>query len=199
MIKYDFKQLMSPRSRDMQEAKHAEIERLYSLPDRWLARELVTMSRHVVRTVPGHCMPGSSTAALLFEAIPEIAARLGETSFLQGERSERVRGMSGRELRHFLSSVSKRDTVICQILEAYPLRGCNAYSIIANDASNGNPVAFGIDRIEEPDFENLDRLAWEVYIVSGNRGYDCAFGWRPEFRMEAIMPDDWYVAPEVRI
>jgi hypothetical protein len=159
----------------------------------------VNLSRHVVRTVPGRCTPGSSTAALLFEVIPEIAARLGETAFLQGERSDRVRGMDGRELRLFLSAVLKRDPVICQILAAYPLRGCNSYSIIANDASNGNPVVFGIDRFAEPDIENLDRLAWEVYIVSGNRGHDCAFGWRPEFRMEDILPDDWLLAPQVRI
>ncbi|MCS4088820.1 hypothetical protein [Rhizobium sp. BK176] len=199
MVQYDFKQLMSPRSREMQEAKHSEIERLYGLPDRWLARELVTLSRHVVRTVPGRCMPGSSTAALLFEAIPEIAARLGETTFLQGERSNRVRQMDGRELREFLSAAIKRDPVIWQILDDYPVRGCNAYSIIANDASNGNPVVFGIDRFAEPDIENLDRLAWEVYIVSGNRGHDCAFGWRPEFSMDATFPGDWFVAPEVRI
>ncbi|MBY3432559.1 hypothetical protein HFN89_00030 [Rhizobium laguerreae] len=199
MPKYDFKELMSPRIREMQEARHSEIERLYSLPDRWLARELVNLSRHVVRTVPTRCPPGSSTAALLLEAVPEIAARLGETTFLQGERSDRVSNMTGQELRGFLALVLKRDRSVCHILDHFPLRGYNPYSILLNDASNGNPAAFGMDRIALPDSENLDRLAWEVYIVSGNRGHGCEFAWRPELNTEATFADDWFIAPEVRL
>jgi hypothetical protein len=195
MVEYNFNHLMSKRPTEMKDAMYAEIERLYDLPDRWLARELVSLSRHVVRTVPPRYLSRATASALLFDAIPEIAARLGETGFISGERSAGVRGLDNKQLRYFLSNSLRRDPDISRIVEAFPLRGFNPYAMLANAPSNGNPAVFAIDRFTTPAPQNLDRLAWEVYVVSGQRGHDCSFAWRPEFRSKPTFPPDYFVAP----
>lgn len=198
MARIDFGKLMSAPARAMHDAKTAEIDRLYALPDRWLARELVTLARYVRSCEPQYCVMNRGHATLLFECIPEIASRLGETSFQSCERSAGFRSMDGGRLREATAALLSPDRVLNKRMAAVPVRNINVYSLLFNDPCNGSPIAFGLDRIASPDFGCPDPIAAEVYFVADRRGHAADFEWRPEFAIDAL-PEDWYAAPEVRV
>lgn len=161
-----------------------ELARLYSLPDRWLARELLSHAR-TARDI-GHDIFGRNSkldhryqADLVWDVIPEIAYRLGESSFLGGERGGDIKSLTNAELRER----------VCEQLHAQPLlvafsnrlhRGMNVYKLLTRHPTSGNPVLFALDRFAPADRSNPDWAARAVWSASAAKGEDGVFEWTPE-------------------
>jgi hypothetical protein len=161
-----------------------ELNRLYSLPDRWLARELLSHAR-AARDI-GHDIFGREAklenryqAELVWDVIPEIAYRLGESSFLKGERGGDIRGLTNVQLRERA----------CEQLHAQPLlvafasnlhRGMNVYRLLTRHPAVGNPVLFALDRFAPADRDNPDWASRSIWSSFAARGIDDVYEWNPE-------------------
>ena len=177
--------------------RDAEIDRLFALPDRWLARELVSharAARSIGREIFGFeaKRPDRYQSELVWDVIPEIAFRLGETSFMNGERGGGVRSMSDMELR----------LLACEQLHSRPLllafarnlhHGVNVYSLLTNWPTGGNPVVFALDRIVPADREDPDWAARAINKACEAMGYDDVYEWTAELREAA---EEWRFLPD---
>lgn len=180
----EFGWMMSKEAIERQQRLDDEMHRLFSLPDRWLARELLTHAR-AAREI-GHDIFGRDAklehryqAELMWDVIPEIAYRLGETEFKPGERAADIRRLTNAELRERT----------CDQLHAQPMlvvfssrlhRGMNVYGLLTRYPSVGNPVMFALDRFAPADRDNPDWAARSVLSAAAAKGTDGAFEWTPE-------------------
>ncbi|WP_058089340.1 hypothetical protein [Aquabacterium parvum] len=130
---------LKPEQRARIERVTCEVLRLYALTPRWLARYLLTTARDLRRFCAWGPMDCVYDARLLWQLIPELAYRLGETRFLADERIDgEVRCMSDDMLR-------------CQVLMALRNVSIHAYwhspsaHVFFHEVANGNPVVFGVD------------------------------------------------------
>ncbi|MBY3432915.1 hypothetical protein HFN89_01825 [Rhizobium laguerreae] len=159
-----------------------ELDRLFFLPDRWLARELLSHAR-AARDI-GHDIFGRDAkleryqAELMWDVIPEIACRLGESHFLRGERGGDVRTLTNAELRERA----------CEQLHARPLlvafgsklhRRVNVYGLLTRNPSVGNPVIFALDRFAPADRAKLDWPSRAIWSAFAARGTDGIYEWSP--------------------
>lgn len=166
-----------------------ELARLFSLADRWLARELLSHAR-AARDI-GHDIFGREVktehryqAELVWDVIPEIAYRLGESSFVKGERGGDIKGLTNAELRERA----------CEQLHAQPLlvafssllhRGMNVYNLLTRHPTAGNPVLFAIERFAPADRSKPDWAARAVWSAAAAKGMDDVYEWTPELAVPA--------------
>lgn len=178
---------LSPELRAMIAAEREEVMRMWSLPDRFLAEELLRKCRRVREAYPKyfHREPGTMgthTTSFVWELIPEIAFRLGARNFVGQERSRAdVRAADGVRLRHWLGHALNG---MPEIREAWqdahddPQRA-NPWQVLTRECQNGNPVVFALDRVSPPLAKSDDLPARLLREVSWNRGFDPVSAWSP--------------------
>ncbi len=186
----DFEKLLSADQIACIEATHQTKIRLYGLPDRFLARELIRLARQArqIAIAAGDSFVKETTyptynATLLWSLIPELAYRLGETDFLPNERADAdLRAADTPTLRWSAATILRN----CDLDRRYGYdqkSTPNACLLVAHNACNGNPVAMAIDRLCPPTSEANDPLAQHIREVGR-----CRFGlntnisvWTPAF------------------
>jgi hypothetical protein len=161
-----------------------ELDRLFSLPDRWLARELLSHAR-AARDI-GHDIFGRDAklenryqAELVWDVVPEIAYRLGESSFVKGERGGDIRGLTNAQLRE--RAVEQLHAQPLLVAFASNLhRGMNVYRLLTRHPTVGNPVLFALDRFAPADRANPDWPSRSIWSSFAARGMDDVYEWNPD-------------------
>lgn len=178
----NFTKLLSPETRARGAAEREELMRMWRLPDRFLAADLLRKAREARTLYPvlqDHG-PDRSTyeTTFVWDVIPEIAARLGETSFQFLERKSEVRACTDIELRQWLGLSLKH---MGMLREAWldKDRMVNPWLMLTHSIPNGNPVLFAMDRICPPTMDSDDWGARHVREIARNRGFEGISAWSP--------------------
>lgn len=180
----DWNDMMTKEQRDRRARQDREVERLYELPDRWLARELLSLARAaraLGHDVFGHEVPKVDRyqSELVWDIVPEVAARLGETAFHKHERSHFIRSVSDQELR--LRAANQVDYQPLLVTFSQRLhRGINVYNLLTRPPVRGNPVFIGLDRFAPADEAAPDWAAKAVNANLAARGIDGVYSWCPD-------------------
>lgn len=188
----DFRKFMSPEQIARSDAERAEILRMWSLPDRFLAADLLRKVRVARNAYPVLNMDyrGSTyETTFAWDVVPEVAARLGAAEFLPNERKSEVRQCSDKELRDWVGLSLKH---MGMIREAWLERDdrANPWLMLTHSLPNGNPVAFAMDRVCPPTLESRDWSAVHVREVARHRGFDGVSAWSP-------MLQDWETSQDL--
>ena len=168
-----------------------EIDRIYSLPDRWLAEELLRLCRRAREEAPEKLKdPTAQTyeAVLVWHLVPEIAKKLGATRFETNEAQyANFKDISAEELRahasNFLSHTNLDKLAPSQMKPS-------ACEILNHEPANGNPIAMAVDRIApvlEAASTRGEWLSAHIRQVSRMRGHDETPHWSPSM-MEKPAP-----------
>lgn len=159
-----------------------EIARLFGLPDRWLAEELLRMARDLRERFPDKLKdPYGATYEpnLVWHVIPEVAKRLGANS-LRPNEAQRYSDVSDEKLR-VLVGVYLNNTSLDRFDRSKsetPSSGC----ILGHCVANGNPIAFAVDRFApapEPGGDRNDWLARRCREVAKARDLEPSPYWTP--------------------
>lgn len=181
----DFGIHLTAEARARLEAKHDELDRLFGLPDRWLAEELLRLARTTRQAFPEKLKDPWGIiydANFVWHVVPEVAKRLGATNFQPNEAADtRVVGLDNAALREVVGSYVKNISFGRWAIERednLPL----APEILANEPCNGNPVAFAMDRLAPAPEAGCDRddyVARSVREVSRARRLEETPYWSP--------------------
>lgn len=178
---------LSPELKIQVAAERAEVLRMWSLPDRFLAEDLLRKVRWAREAYPSHFYRkpgdmGTYTTSFVWELIPEIAYRLGARSFVGQERTRSdVRAADGVRLRHWLGHSLNG---MPEIREAWdhPEGEANPWHLLTRECQNGNPVVFALDRVAPPLDDSDDLSARLLREVSWHRGFEPVSAWSPELQ-----------------
>ena len=178
----DFRKLMSPGALERCDAERAELIRMWRLPDRFLAADLLRKVRAARAMYPEVLAldPNGSTYERSFgwDVVPEVAARLGETEFHPNERRSEVRGCTDSELREWLGlSLNHMGMIRKAWLDKDPI--VNPWLMLTHSIPNGNPVLFAMDRVCQPTLESRDWGAVHMREIARNRGFGDVSAWSP--------------------
>jgi len=167
-------------------AAASEMDRLYRLPDRWLAEELLRLARAARNAYPAQLGSPSTMyygPMFVWNVVPEVARRLGATRLNQQEATRcNIQGQSGAELRLTVASHLANAN-----LGSLPA-GTGALSpaeILGHDICNGNPVAMAVDRFAEAPEAGHDMSDWlarSVRLASSRRGHAATPYWSPSLQ-----------------
>jgi len=181
---FNFATVLTPRQRARNEAFQREIERLFGLPDRWLAEELLRLARSCRRQYPN--LLGDPCGVVydpnfVWHLVPEVAKRLG-ANHLEPNEGIRYAGISAPELRQctgiYLQNVAIAEWDRARFEQERP----NAAEILCHQVQNGNPVAFAVDRICAAPAAGEDRddlTARLMREISRVRGFEPTPHWSP--------------------
>lgn len=150
-----------------------EVARLFHLPDRFLGRAIVgavrsaRLARH--DNFAHYRVPPELryAAALVWDVGPEIARRLGENDIQAGEIRPQVRAVSDANLRFWTWTCFQKTA--SAFVEAETGR-CDAWRLLLNDPSDGNPLFVALDRIAPPENAHDDICARYIAAMDRNRG-----------------------------
>lgn len=180
----DFSLLLSPAQRQRLAKTAAELERIFSLPDRWLAEELLRLARGTRAMFPDKLAydPRLSTydRSLVWDVVPEVAKRLGSRNLTEQEASFEVRAHSGTALREHAGQC-----LHCTSINRWLDHQANFPSpaeLLVHDIPNGNPLAIAVDRLcPAPPREAHadDWIARHVREISRTRGFQETAIWTP--------------------
>lgn len=179
----DFSKLMSPEALARSNAERDELIRMWRLQDRFLAADLVRKvreARFLYPKVLDRDPNGWSSyeKTFVWDVVPEVAARLGETAFQPNERSAEVRSCTDVELRQWLGlSLNNMGMIREAWIEKDPL--INPWLMLTHSIPNGNPALFAMDRISPPTMESDDWGARHVREIARNRGFEGISAWSP--------------------
>jgi hypothetical protein len=178
---------LSPELKAAIAAERSEVMRMWCLPDRFLAEDLLRKVRWVREAYPTyfHREPGAMgtyTTSFVWELVPEIAYRLGARSFSPQERTRSdVRAADGIRLRHWLGHSLNGMPEIAETWD-YSEAGANPWHVLTRECQNGNPVVFALDRIAPPLDDSDDLSARLLREVSWHRGFEPISAWSPELQ-----------------
>jgi hypothetical protein len=212
----DFSKIMSAASRQRIDAVRAEMDRLYTLQDRWLAEELLRLSRDARQLMETHFPTGhvGYDQFMVNDIAPEIARRLGGKLNADEAQNTAIRSSSDRELRENLGHYFNNQQVGTK---GYELRRMMkdagkeapvfyALDIIGHEFVNGNPLAMAMDRICDPAPAGEDKDDWlarHTREISRNRGFEPTGSWSPDMQGRAVKPepepepeDDFVIEPD---
>lgn len=185
-----FKLNISPEIRARVDAESAEMVRLFNLEDRWLANELLRLTRKIRDLTPFAVRdPRGDTwnSSLLWDLIPELAYRLGGKLQLNESADFDLRRADGAELRllvsHYLQNVATtyfRDAQQGELLDPV--------NVLFHNFWNGNPIAMALDRLAPPADDSVDHLATELLAMSRRRGHAATGAWHPGLQGPATAP-----------
>jgi hypothetical protein len=179
----DFSKFLSPEAIARGNAEREELIRMWRLSDRFLAADLmrkVREARFMYPKVFDLDPNGWSTyeKSFVWDVVPEIAARLGETAFQPNERKAEVRACSDVELREWVGlSLNHMGMISEAWLDKDPI--LNPWLMLTHSVPNGNPVLFAMDRISPPTLESQDWGAKHVREIARNRGFGDVSAWSP--------------------
>lgn len=164
------------------ERRTQEMVRLHGLPDRFLGRELMRLSRAGRMAAPdSYSDPNISgyDTLILWRVLPRLAFNLGERDITpQEQMNMRRMPAMGQELRDFvgicMNNVSFRELI----------RNENpGLQSLGMGFANGNPVTIGLDRVAPPGPDSADWIARHIREISRNRFGDERFSaWAPEMQ-----------------
>lgn len=175
----DFNKLLSPELRAKIASETAEIQRMWGLPDRFLAADLLRKARAARDLYPEHFARGeydTYSTSLVWDVVPEVAYRMGATDVRRDERRADVRACDVDELREWLGNCLNWAPLI---REAHDAAGADPWLMLARSPQQGNPVLFALDRICAPDMDSKDRGARLVREISRVRGFEETSAWHP--------------------
>ena len=189
----NFSSLLSPQTRERLARTAVEIGRLYRLPNRWLAEQLLKLTRQLRRDYPdklGYPYALGYDAAFAWHLVPEIAKRLGATLLLPNEATEiGIMTLQGQDFREY-AGVFLNNIVV----KHWPHTGCSgipsAAELLAHSIANGNPVAIAIDRLYPAPPRGQDRhdaIARQIREVSHYRGHAETAYWSPDLQQKIIL------------
>lgn len=179
----NFRKLLSPEAIERLNAERAELIRMWRLPDRFLAADLLRKARAARAAYPsvlGLDPNGWSTyeKTFVWDVVPEVAARLGETDFDPNERKAEVRGCSDVELRDWVGiSLNNMGMIREAWLDKNPV--INPWILLTHSIANGNPVLFAVDRVSPPTADSKDWGATHVREIARSRGFGGVSAWSP--------------------
>lgn len=187
----DWSAILPPEQMLRHQRIRGEVDRLFGLPDRWLAEELLRLARRMRHDFPaelGNPHANSYSPALVWHLVPEIARRLGATRLQPNEATHAdISGLTDAELRQAVAVFLQHGSPgrWLQIQEAdRPSAG----DILGHDLANGNPIAIAMDRLApppEPGDIGEDWLARHIHDISIRRGHQPATGWHPGLQRQA--------------
>lgn len=162
-----------------------ELHRLYLLDDIRLGYALLSLARAARADYPkilGRDQACYDTA-LVWDLVPEIAARLGVDDPVPGERqAEDISALSDRTLRLRVGYCLKN----CNSMRSYDSerRIPTPWELLTHEVANGNPVAFALDRLSPfrpGEKEEKDEIIKTCLRVNSLRGYFDRPSWIPDW------------------
>lgn len=185
---FNFSKLLTTAQLIRLAAVRREVERLYGLPDRWLAEELLRLARACRQRYPEKLAdPFGITydPNFVWHLVPEIAKRLGATRILPNE-ARRYAGLSPSDLRQCIGVYLQNSVIDNWDNNRMTAEKPSPEELLLHQVQNGNPVAFAMDRIcaAPPKGEDRDDLtARLVREISRVRGLDETPHWSPALSM----------------
>jgi hypothetical protein len=165
-----FNVLLSDESRARLAHEAAEANRMYRLTNQWLATALLKLAREARKgTVlqPDDC---TYDARLVWGLVPELARRLGRVKLEVAEIDWEIRELTDYQLRCRIGAT------LGNVAE----RGTFAWALLTRTPVNGNPVAFGADRLKPGVLgDRHDRLTCAIAEVAAYRGVHYGGTWSP--------------------
>lgn len=175
--------MISEKMRDHIKKEAAEIDRFYGLPDRFMARELIKLSRDLRNNhenVIGQPGEGSYEGLIAWAILPRLARDLGETDLTGVERQAAL--MAPRDpaaLREYTGIalnnsafrfISDRDGLLAQRL--------------TGSFANGSPVTIALDRVAPAHEASPDWVAVHIREICHARFGDQRYSsWCPEMQI----------------
>jgi hypothetical protein len=159
-----------------------EVERLYRLPNRWLAEELLRLARRALDENPNPERGAWLISEALTGHIPELARRLGAK--VPGHMlRHNLANMSAANLRHELSA----GVGLGNLCSGLPVGevvtpGLSAVALLDIDPLEGNPIATALDRIWMPENPESDLIASSNLEFSALYCDRVFSSWSPEVR-----------------
>lgn len=178
-----FRRVLSRANRERIDREAAEVSRLSQLPDRFLARALLDLSRKAFEALPDRFRTPEVVGyeALLVRAVmPRLALALGETGLTREERSLLPLCPSqGPELRCFVGTcLGNQDLLRIGLRE-----GSDTLAFLGRDFVNGHPATIALDRIAPPLPDSRDWIARHMREISRARfGHGEFLVWTPGFQ-----------------
>lgn len=182
-----FKLKLSDELQAKIDAEAREIGRIYALPDRWLAAELIRLTRLVrSRTPYAARRPENDTynSTLLWDVIPEVARRLGAPIELNESADANIRRSEGEVFREFVAACVTNAS-IGYLKDAERGELLDPVAILFHSFHNGNPIAVALDRIVPPTPESQDAFSRGVREVSHARGHGELCAWEPRLQEQS--------------
>lgn len=181
LLKYidsDFQDILSWRSR--------EVERLFSLPDRFLGRALRDIGRAARSELghpfdyPDHTGYGAGT---LWNVIPGLARALGETDLTSDERfGACLLPENLAHMRRFTGLCLGNSEIPYQVMRSDKRSVMLNAFLVSGEFVNGNPIAIALDRVSPPKPQSNDWIAIHMREISSIRfGHSDFDRWTPEF------------------
>lgn len=177
-----FHDLISKKDRAELARKKTEILRLHRLPDRFLARALIQLSREACKDL-AQVRPSFVVGydeRILKSVIPRLAHALGETGLTEDER-DAIQSVpeKGQPLRDHVGICMKNEDLARLAIET----SSDALAILSNSFVNGNPITSALDRVAPPSPESDDWVARHMREISRARFGDARCDrWEPEFQ-----------------
>lgn len=166
--------------------------RFHGLPDKVLAHEILLMARDARKMIAELDKPtvppidlGTYNHSFLWNAIPEVARRLGETNFQSDECSDNgFRTRVGPDFRYWVGSCIKNNDLLHRYSRKIDPPENNVVYLLDHEPCNGNPVAMALDRVCPPDDDSEDYIASSVREIGRRRfGYETVINsWSPKFQ-----------------
>lgn len=177
----NFRLMLSPELRAKVDAESDELLRMWNLPDRFLAADLLRKAREARNLYPSHFERGgydTYTTSFVWDIVPEIAFRLGSKDTRPDERRPDVRACDDDELRGWLGNCLNWTPTIREA-HSDPLPLANPWLMLTRSPQQGNPVLFALDRVCVPDMDSTDHGARLVREISRVRGFEVTSAWHP--------------------
>ena len=178
---FNFEDLLTDAQKQQLANEEAEIARIYALPDRFLAAQLLRMVRACRRNGPerlSNPLECVYEPSFVWQFVPELAKRLGATD-LELNEATRYNDRSDAELR-FLAGVYLRNITAGNLGVDHDADTTtpDVAELLTRDPARGNPIAIAIDRICPP--EQRDRSKDDFIVLRISRRDGVRESWQPE-------------------
>lgn len=171
--------LLEPSFSEIINLVSREMRRLYELPDRFLARALVDLSRRTISEDPElgkDPRKRGYESLLVMSVLPRLALGLGETSLTAIETAGARAAPSGDvELRMLTGTCLNNAS-----FSSFARHSDPQLRALSLGFANGSPVTIGLDRVSPPTANSEDWVARHIREVSRARFGDERFSaWEP--------------------
>ena len=156
-----------------------EMARLYALPDRFLGRALLDLSRRAIEADPdlaGDPRKRGYESLLIRSVLPRLALELGETRLTTFEQAgARAAPLAGHALRS-LTGTCLNNAGFRGFVESPDPQ----LRVLSLGFANGSPITIGLDRVSPPQPNSDDWVATHIREISRARFGDERFSsWTP--------------------
>jgi hypothetical protein len=187
----NFDKILSEEERQRIIRSRERMQAYYKMPDRFLARDLLRLSRSAKKEMLTFCdisirntLYGSYNNYFLQSVIPELARRLGETQFELDEKNAAdplLINATDEEFRRNAANVLRHQDLGFKY--GHKTDEINSCYLLSCEPCNGNPVAIALDRIYPANELSEDWIAKMILEVGRSRfdRNDISM-WSPEFQ-----------------